>query len=143
MYNLNEDFLSLFQFILAFMKKILLMDDDMVIRLAMAKLIEGLGYVVDTFESGEIAIVKYKEKFELNDPYDVVILDYTVKNGMNGIETMEEILKINSEAIGILASGRIQSDEIEDYEKFGFKEIIAKPFTIHDLAKILEDLLPV
>lgn len=124
------------------MKKILLMDDDMVIRLAMAKLIEGLGYKVDTYESGEIAVIKYKEKFETNDPYDVVILDFTVKNGMNGIDTMKEILEINSDAVGILASGRIQSDEIEDYEKYGFKEIIAKPFTIHDLAKILKDLLP-
>lgn len=119
------------------------MDDDMVIRLAMAKLIEGLGYKVETFESGETAVVSYKEKFDSGDPYDIVILDYTVKNGINGKETMRQIKEINNDAIGILASGRIQSDEIDDYEDYGFNQIIAKPFTIHDLAIILEKFLPV
>lgn len=124
------------------MYKLLLMDDDMVIRMAMAKLIEGLGYSVDTFENGEEAVKSYKEKYDAQDPYDIVILDYTVRNGINGKETMRQIKNINGEAIGILASGRIQSDEIDDYEDYGFKEVIAKPFTIQDLAKILKALLP-
>lgn len=118
------------------------MDDDMVIRLAMAKLIEGLGYKVDTFENGEAAVKSYKEMFNTNAPYDVVILDYTVKNGMNGKETMKLIKEIDNQAVGVLASGRIQSDELDDFQEFGFAKVIAKPFTIHDLARILEELLP-
>lgn len=125
------------------MKSILLMDDDLVIRIAMAKLIESLGYSVETFENGEKAVEAYRQKFSRGELYDAVILDYTVKDGINGIETMEKILKIDPEASGILASGRIQDSELEGYRNFGFKYIISKPFTIQDLAKILNELIPV
>lgn len=118
------------------------MDDDVVIRIAMAKLIEGLGYSVEVYENGEEAIKAYREKFEVGDGFDVVILDYTVKNGINGMETMKEIISIDPKAKGILASGRVQNEELGDYEKYGFKKIIAKPFTIQDLAKILQELVP-
>lgn len=118
------------------------MDDDMVIRLAMAKLIEGLGYIVDTYENGEDAVVAYQKEFSSGSPYDILILDYTVKNGINGKETMSQIKDINPSAIGILASGRVQDSEFDNYQDFGFAKIIAKPFTIQDLAKILKELLP-
>ena len=123
------------------MKKILLMDDDMVIRMAMGKLIEGLGYEINTFENGEDAVQSYSNAQSTGEPYDIVILDYTVKNGIDGKETMKLIRELNPEALGVLATGRMHDEELDSFKDWGFNKMILKPFTIQDLNGILKELL--
>lgn len=64
--------------------KILIADDDNIVRLTISKILEMFGYTVETASGGSEAIQK------LNDSFDVIILDINMPD-MDGFETMEKI----------------------------------------------------
>ena len=70
-------------------KKILVVDDEPDICLTLANVLEGNGFVVDTFDDPLLALQNYRK-----DLYDLLILD--IKMGkMNGFELYEEIRMID------------------------------------------------
>ena len=121
--------------------KILLMDDDEFIRVAYASLLEEIGYIVVTSEDGNQAIVKYKEALKNNNPFDVVILDLTVPRGMGGIETTRHIFSLESNAKIIISSGITEDDTIINWQDYGFKGVIEKPFKIEELDTLLQKIM--
>ena len=71
------------------MKKILVVDDEPDICLTVANVLEGNGFVVDTFDDPLLALQDFRK-----DLYDLLILD--IKMGkMNGFELYEEIRMID------------------------------------------------
>jgi DNA-binding NtrC family response regulator len=71
------------------MKKILIVDDEPDICLTLANVLEGNGFVVDTFDDPLLALQDFRKDF-----YDLLILD--IKMGkMNGFELYEEIRMID------------------------------------------------
>ena len=120
------------------MKRILIMDDDAVITMAIGKLIESIGYLVDSCDTGEKAIALYEKSMRDGAVYNGALLDYTVNAGLNGIETMQEIIRIHPEAIIFLMTGRVDDPESESWRDLGFKSVISKPFSLGDLKKEFE-----
>lgn len=64
--------------------KILIADDDNIVRLTISKILEMFGYTVETASGGNEALQK------LDDSFDVIILDINMPD-MDGFETMEKI----------------------------------------------------
>ncbi|MCK4890316.1 MAG: response regulator, partial [Candidatus Aminicenantes bacterium] len=121
--------------------KILLMDDDEMILSASGGLLEHLGYIVEEAKDGEEAIDLYKKAKNSQDPFDVVILDLTIPNGLGGKEVIKELLKIDPDVKAIATSGYSIDPIIADYRKFGFKGAIPKPYVISDLSKLMNKLI--
>ena len=120
------------------MKKLLLMDDDEAIRSVMTKLMAIRGYTLETAPDGDETLEKYEAALTTEKPFDAVILDFTIVDGMNGKDTMIELCKLDSKVIGILATGNAQSHEALKYKEHGFKDLISKPYTVDELEKILK-----
>jgi response regulator RpfG family c-di-GMP phosphodiesterase len=55
--------------------KILMMDDEKVVRDVSGEALEYMGYTVEYAEEGEKAIELYKEAEKTGQPFDAVILD--------------------------------------------------------------------
>lgn len=64
--------------------KILVMDDDPMVLEITRKFIEYIGFSVDTAKEGEEALNRYRKSSEAGSPYDLVILDLTIRGGMGG-----------------------------------------------------------
>ncbi|HLA00665.1 MAG TPA: ATP-binding protein, partial [Thermodesulfovibrionales bacterium] len=75
--------------------RILIMDDEEIIRNFACDALRHFGYEVDSAISGDDAINLYKRAGELGQPFNAVILDLTVPGGMGGKETVKELLKID------------------------------------------------
>ena len=123
--------------------RVLIMDDEEVIRAMSSKMVSMLGYMVDTVAAGDEVISKYEESINIKNPYDVIILDLTIPGGMGGRETVKKILEINPNAKVIVSSGYTNGSVLADYQEFGFIGKIDKPYTIAKLKQALHQALSI
>jgi PAS domain S-box-containing protein len=123
--------------------RILLMDDELIIRDTTSAILKLFGYSCHSVTNGAEAILEFTNGLKNNDAYKAVILDLTVPGGMGGLEAGMEIRKIDSQIPIFVASGYADDAVIAEPEKFGFTGSISKPFKVTDLGDLLEKFLSV
>ncbi|MBN1355835.1 PAS domain S-box protein [bacterium] len=121
--------------------RILVMDDEEIVRNVLKEYLEQMGYSVDLALEGSEAVSKYREAYERNIPFDAVVMDLTVRNGMGGTEAMERLLEIDPAVKAIVSSGYSQDPVMADYRSYGFLGVVRKPFDIEDLSRTIADIL--
>ncbi len=121
--------------------KILLMDDDATIRVSIAKLLEAFGYEVEVCSEGWGVLGLYEKAKQENRPFDAVILDLKVTEGLGGEKTMEQLLAIDPDAKGIVSSGFTGGSLMSQYRNLGFSGIIEKPYRIEKLDALLAQVI--
>ncbi|MBC8553552.1 MAG: PAS domain S-box protein [Candidatus Brocadiales bacterium] len=121
--------------------RILLMDDEYIIRTILSKQLKGLKYEVEAVEEGSEAIRSYEHASRTGKPFDAVIMDLTIAGGMGGKETMKRLLEIDPEAKAIVSSGYANDPVMADHMKYGFKGLLAKPHEIHELDEALHKVM--
>jgi PAS domain S-box-containing protein len=123
-------------------RKILIMDDEELIRNITSQLLNHLGFETRTAPDGAEAIEIYKKAMNSDRPFDLVITDLTVPGGMGGVEMLQKIIEFDPGVKAIAASGYFSDQsKIEDFEKSGFKEYITKPFKINELVKTINIII--
>ena len=120
---------------------ILIMDDDELIRAVGGKMIEALGHKVAYASNGEEAILKTRDAQDSGKPFDVVVLDLTVRGGMGGEEAIRKIRDISPQVKAIVSSGYSDSFILSEYQSYGFDAYLNKPYTISELRNSLAALL--
>jgi len=121
--------------------RILFMDDQRSVRDMVGETLTYLGYEVYCVGEGSEAIDLYKRAQEKREPFDVVILDLTIPGGMGGKDTVQELLKLDPQVKAIVTSGYSHDPIMADYRKYGFRDIIIKPFEIKELHRILSHII--
>lgn len=117
--------------------RILVMDDEPIILKLCETMISCLGHSVDTVGDGEAAIKKYKEAMVEEQPYDIVIMDLTIRGGMGGEEAVKKLLDIDPAARAIVASGYASDPVIANYSEYGFRGKMSKPYAFTDLREVI------
>ncbi|TYP93891.1 Response regulator receiver domain-containing protein [Fodinibius salinus] len=116
--------------------KVLIVEDDLLLAMVEERMVKRIGFeVVGKAENGPQAIEKTSEL----EP-DVIIMDITLEEGMDGIEAMEEI-RTFSDASVIYLSGSSDRYNFERAKKTGFVEFLTKPVTSADVKIPLEKVL--
>ena len=121
--------------------KILVMDDEDLVREVVGKMVEYLGYEANLARDGAEAISIFAEAQKSGQPFDAVILDLTVPGGMGGKEAMENLLKIDPKVKAIASSGYSDDPVMAEFHKYGFSAIIPKPYRVMEASKILHDII--
>lgn len=121
--------------------KILLMDDEEPIREMASEMLCFLGCEVAVAHDGSEAIRKYVLAKESGKPFNIVILDITVRAGMGGEETIKQLLKIDP-AIKVIASSGYSNDTLmSDYLESGFSGVLVKPYHLEELTGMILRIL--
>lgn len=121
--------------------KILVMDDDPMIRGLAGEILWHLGYEVEFATDGKEAIALYQDSMDSTKPFDAVILDLTVRGGMGGKEAIQRLIAIDPEVKGIVSSGYSDDPGMTDFKQFGFSGVVAKPYTLEELGEKLNQVL--
>jgi PAS domain S-box-containing protein len=121
--------------------RILLMDDEESIRKVAKRMLVELGYEVKCVEDGDEVIKHYAQARRSGQPFEAVIMDLTIPGGMGGKETIEELLKIDSDTIAVVSSGYSNDPIMSNYEKYGFSGVVSKPYRIEELSWVMRDVL--
>jgi len=122
-------------------ERILVMDDEDIIRRSTGKILERLGYDVVLALDGKQAVELFQRSLQEEKPFDVVILDLTIPGGMGGKEAVLELKKLNENILAIASSGYSNDPVMADFKKFGFTDILIKPYTVELLAQVLQRVL--
>jgi len=122
-------------------KRVLLMDDDPMVLDIAIRMLDHLGFYSSTAKNGEEAIKLYKQEFEKGQPFNIVILDLTIKSGMGGEETVKKILEINPSVIALVSSGNTNGLTLSNLKQIGFKGIIEKPYNVEEVKEKLNYII--
>ncbi|MEE8320076.1 MAG: PAS domain S-box protein, partial [bacterium] len=120
--------------------KVLIMDDEEIIRDIARGMLEHLGYKVETANDGAEAIEKYSKTLN-SEPFDVVILDLTIPGGLGGKEALDRMKELNPDIKAVVSSGYSNDPIMADFEAHGFTDVVAKPYSIDELKVVMNRLL--
>jgi CheY-like chemotaxis protein len=121
--------------------RVLVMDDEEGVREVLGQTLEEMGHSAETAEDGLKAIGIYKKAQSLGRPFDVVLLDLTIREGMGGQEAIQALLEIDPDVKAIAMSGYIDSPVILEPGRHGFKAALEKPFDAGKLQEILSRVM--
>ncbi len=105
------------------------MDDEEIMRTLIQSMLEQAGYRVYLAENGDEAIGCYVEAQKCGYPFDAVIIDLYVAHGEGGKETIKKLLEIDPCVRAIVTSGATGDPAVTEFRTFGFRGVLAKPFT--------------
>jgi signal transduction histidine kinase/ActR/RegA family two-component response regulator len=121
-------------------ERILVMDDEEMVREIAREILTHLGHEVDVCNDGESAVALYQGARDQGEPYSAVIMDLTIPGRMGGAELMKELLKIDPDARGIVSSGYNNDPILACFGEYGFSATVAKPYTVNELYEALQSL---
>jgi two-component system response regulator AtoC len=113
-------------------RKILVLDDEYLIRWTLQKHLEKLGYEVVLAETGEEALHKIAEEVP-----DVMLLDINLP-GMDGLEVLEKALKIDQSIIPIMVTAMEDVDLVVRAMRLGAFDYMTKPFDFNKIRLTIE-----
>jgi DNA-binding NtrC family response regulator len=118
-------------------KRILIIDDEKVVRDACARMLSKNGCFVIQAENGKTGLA---ELDKASEEIDVILLDLMMP-GMSGIEVLEKIQASDHSFVVVVITGYASvGNAIEAIEK-GAYDFIAKPFTPEKLSKVVKKAL--
>ncbi len=121
--------------------KILVMDDEAMVRDVLDKMLTRIGYDPRFAKDGAEALELFREAEESGEKFAAVILDLTVPGGMGGKETVEKLLEIRPNVKAIVSSGYSDAPIMADFATYGFRGVILKPYKIATLSEVLHQVI--
>ncbi|HOV89288.1 MAG TPA: response regulator [Syntrophorhabdaceae bacterium] len=115
--------------------RILVVDDEENIRILFKEELEEEGYTIELASNGYEAIEKIKQS-----PFDLVVLDIKMP-GIDGIQTLNEIKKINKDQHVILCSA--YGEFKQDFSSWASDAYVVKSADTDELKNIIKDILSI
>ena len=120
------------------MARILIIDDEASVRLAIRRMLEWAGHEVLEAENGEQGVIMHRE-----NPADLVISDM-IMPGKHGIEVIGELRRAYRDISIIAISGgkwRNNVDYLPIARKLGVSHVLDKPFEMSELLNAVRESL--
>jgi CheY-like chemotaxis protein len=100
-----------------------------------------LGYEVTTCTDGAQAIAAFAKSKSQSEPFDLVMMDLVIPNGVGGQDAVHTIKKIDPGARVIASSGHLEHPVMQDHKKFGFNAVLEKPYKLEKLQQVIETVI--
>ena len=121
--------------------RILVMDDEEVIQELARQMLEALGFEVEIARDGNEALRKYGEARNVQKPFNVVIMDLTIPEGMGGREAIRRLRELDPAAKAIVSSGYSYDPVMANFRQFGFNGVMPKPYMMEELRRVLQEVM--
>jgi two-component system NtrC family response regulator/two-component system nitrogen regulation response regulator GlnG len=116
-------------------KKILLVEDEAVVREALRDWLIDDGYDVECAESGEEALERIKK-----EEFGVIVLDLRLP-GIDGLQVFEEAKELKPKTKGVIVTAYPSKETLAKAKRLGLLDYLPKPFKVEDLEKIISGAL--
>lgn len=120
---------------------VLVMDDEELVRTTLQRLLRHLGHHTEGAANGEEALERFTGAKARGAPFDLVLLDLTIKGGMGGAETFAALRAVDPAVIALIVSGYSSGPVIATHRELGFAGYLPKPFSVEELAGAIRGAL--
>ncbi len=117
--------------------KILLLEDDLMLRSAIKKYLETTGHIIDAFRDGEAAFSSLQI-----ESYDLLILDINVPK-LDGLSLLEKLYDTKVQTPAIFISALIDIEDISRAFELGCYDYLKKPFHLKELSLRIDKMLKI
>jgi len=112
-------------------KRILIVEDEAIVRESLRDWFVESGYDVDIAEDGNEALAKMK-----GEEFDIIVLDLRLPR-IDGLQVFEEAKKLKPQIKGVIVTAYPSKDTQEEAERLGLLGYLPKPFKVEDLERII------
>jgi len=116
-------------------RKILIVEDEAVVRESVRDWLIDDGYDVDVAENGDEALEKIKK-----EEFGVIVLDLKLP-GIDGLQVFEQAKEFKPETKGVIITAYPSKETQEKAKRLGLLDYLAKPFKVEDLEKLITEAL--
>ncbi len=116
-------------------RKILIVEDEAVVRESVRDWLAEDGYDVECVETGEEALERIKA-----EEFGIVVLDLRLP-GIDGLQVFEQAKELKPETKGVIITAYPSKETLEKAKGLGLLEYLPKPFKVEDLEKIINGAL--
>ncbi len=116
-------------------KKVLLVEDELVLRKSVRDWLEEDGYNIECVETGEEALKRIKE-----EEFGVIVLDLRLPD-IDGLQVFEQAKELKPETQGVIITAYPSRETQEKARRLGLLDYLAKPFKVEDLEKLITQAL--
>jgi two-component system cell cycle sensor histidine kinase/response regulator CckA len=120
---------------------ILVIDDDEIVTDLLSRVLKNLGYKSQTAPDGETGLKLYQQAQANGNQFNLVITDLTIPGGMGGKEVIKKLQEIDPQVKAIVSSGYSNDPVMANYQQYGFRGVLTKPYQIGKLSKLLQHIL--
>jgi CheY-like chemotaxis protein len=118
-------------------EKILLIDDEPKLAEVNKRILEDLGYRVESYSNSQEAIEKIRNNI---NSYDLILTDKTMPN-ISGFDIIREVKLLNPQMSVIIYSGYADDSDLKQCKELAIDEIMIKPINMHRLTQKIRKLL--
>lgn len=115
--------------------KILIVDDEPLIRLSLTDWLKEENYLTHAVEDGPSAVAAVQR-----EPWDIILLDLKM-SGMDGVEVLREVKKIAPQTTVIMMTAYASVVSSVQAMKEGAYDYIVKPFDVQELTLLLKRIV--
>jgi PAS domain S-box-containing protein len=115
--------------------RVLVLEDELPVLKVLERMLIKLGLEVETGSEGQEIVQKYIKAYQEGNPFDLLIMDLTIPNGMGGKEALDHLLDFDPNVKAIVSSG--YSVDLPQYQKYGFQGMLTKPYSLEDLKSVI------
>lgn len=121
--------------------RLLLLEADKLVSDTATGMLNTLGYTVDVVVESGAALERFRGALKSKYAYRAVVIDLSIKGGMDSLLILKFILEMQSDAAVIISSGNVRDEVMINYKKYGFKGALLKPYTVRELFEALQKAL--
>ena len=122
-------------------ERILIVDDEQIIREVIENILNSMGCAVDCAQDGAAALELFQQSLQEGKPYDAMLLDLTIHGGMGGKEVVRHMRSIDPSVKAVVLSGYSTDPVFVDFKQHGFAAALQKPFQVDEFKSLISRLL--
>jgi len=122
-------------------RRVLLLEDDVLVRDIMRRYLELAGFQVCETAEGRETIHKYEEAMRSGKPFDLVIMDLTIPDGLSGAETIHYLRSMDPRLVAVVSSGYKDDPIMRNPAQHGFVAALPKPYQREALLQLVNGVL--